>query len=152
MPTFSTLEDIQKAIQLFNKHAYNAGFEFKVYSSEASCLYIQASFDFGYYVNVDIECREVFYTNISPKASWPDAWHSDQIFLLTDDELENIIDFKEITINSDKPHFGIVFNIIGKDNYIINGTVIFSSLYINWRQPGKNKEYEFHSSAPAGGQ
>ncbi|MGG9972490.1 hypothetical protein ACQ33O_11910 [Ferruginibacter sp. SUN002] len=145
MPTFSTLEDIQKAIQLFNKHAYNAGFEFKVYSSEASCLYIQASFDFGYYVNVDIECREVFYTNIDPKASWPDAWHNDQVFLLTDDELENIIDFREITIPADKPYFGIVFNIIGKDNYFINGTVICSSLYISWRHPNKNEEYEFHT-------
>lgn len=145
MPTFSTIEDLQKAIQLFNKHSYNAGFEFKVYSSEASCLYIQASFDFSYYVNVDIECREVFFTNISSTASWPDAWHADQLFLLSNDELEYIIDFKEMTINSDKPYFGIVFNIIGKENYFINGTVICSSLYINWRHPNKNEEYEFHT-------
>jgi len=147
MPTFSTPEDIQKAIQLFNQHAYNAGFEFKVYSSEASCLYIQASFDFGYYVNVDIECREVFFTNISPTASWPDAWHADQLFLLSDDELENIMAFKEITIQSDKPYFGMVFNIIGKDNYLLNGTVICTSLYIHWRHPDKNDAYEFRTSA-----
>jgi len=146
MPSFSTLEDIQKAIQLINKHCYNAGFEFKVYSSEASCLYIQASFDFSYYVNVDIECREVFFTNISPNASWPDAWYSDQVFLLTNEELESIIDFNEITIDSDKPYFGIVFNIIGKDNYMINGTVICASLYINWRHSSKNEAYEFHTS------
>ena len=141
MPTFSTYTDIQKAIQVFNKQAYNAGFEFKVYSSEESCLYIQASFDFGYYVDVDIECRQVFYTNIDSKASWPDAWYADQMFLLTEDELKEIVDFKEIEIDTDKPYFGIVFNIIGKENYFINGTVICSSLYINWRRPERNEAY-----------
>lgn len=146
MPTFSTLADIQQAIQLFNTHAYNAGFEFKVYSSEASCLYIQASFDFGYYVNVDIECREVLYTNINPKASWPDAWYADQLFLLSDEELEDIIAFHEIDIPTDKPYFGLVFNITGKDNYFTTGTVICTSLYINWRHPNKNDEYTFHTS------
>lgn len=69
MPVFSTYADIKKAIALFNKHANNAGFEFKVYSSDNHCLYIQASFDFAYYVNVDLECREVYYTNIDSKAS-----------------------------------------------------------------------------------
>ena len=141
MPVFSTCNDIQKAIQVFNKQAYNAGFEFKVYSSEESCLYIQASFDFAYYVDVDIECREVFYTNIDSKASWPDAWYADQLFLLTEEELKEIIDFKEIEIDPGKPYFGIVFNIIGKENYFINGTVICSSLYINWRRPEKNEAY-----------
>lgn len=141
MPVFSTYNDIQKAIQVFNKHAYNAGLDFKVYTSDDYCLYIQASFDFGYYVNVDIECREVFYTNISPNASWPDAWHADQMFLLTEDELENIVDFKEIEIYEGKTVFGIVFNIIGKENYFINGTVICSSLYIHWRYPDNNEQY-----------
>ena len=141
MPTFSAYYDIQKAIQVFNKQAYNAGLEFKVYSSEESCLYIQASFDFAYYVDVDIECREVFYTNIDSKASWPDAWYADQLFLLTEEELKEIIDFKEIEIDPDKPYFGIVFNIIGKENYFINGTVICSSLYINWRRSEKNEAY-----------
>ena len=141
MPVFSTCNDIQKAIQVFNKQAYNAGFEFKVYSSEESCLYIQASFDFAYYVDVDIECREVFYTNIDSKASWPDAWYADQLFLLTEEELKEIIEFKEIEIDSGKPYFGIVFNIIGKENYFINGTVICSSLYINWRRPEKNEAF-----------
>lgn len=141
MPIFSTYYDIQKAVQVFNKQAYNAGFEFKVYSSEESCLYIQASFDFAYYVDVDIECREVFYTNIDSNASWPDAWYADQLFLLTEDELKEIADFKEIETDPGKPSFGIVFNIIGKDNYFINGTVICSSLYINWRRPEKNEAY-----------
>lgn len=135
MPTYSTKETITEAIQLFNKRAYNAALGFKVYTSDEECLYIQASFDFAYYVDVDIECREVIYTNIKPDASWPDAWNTDQIFLLDGDELENIIDFKEIEINTDKPYFGIVFNIIGKENYFINGTVICTSLYINWRYP-----------------
>jgi hypothetical protein len=141
MPVFSTYYDIQKAIQVFNKQAYNAGFEFKVYSSEESCLYIQASFDFAWYVDADIECREVFYTNIDSNASWPDAWYADQLFLLTEEELKAIIDFKEIEIAPGKPYFGIVFNIIGKENYFINGTVICSSLYINWRRPEKNEAY-----------
>lgn len=141
MPAFSTYPEIQKAIALFNKHAYNAGFEFKVYTSESYCLYIQASFDFGYYVNVDIECREVFYTNIDSKASWPDAWYADQMFLLSEEELADLIDFKEIEVPTDKPCFGIVFNIIGRDNYHINGAVICSSLYISWRYPDKNSEY-----------
>lgn len=142
MPTFSTYSDIQKAIQVFNKQAYNAGFEFKVYSLEESCLYIQACFDFYYGIDVDIECRQVFYTNIDSKASWPDAWHTDQLFLLTEEELKDIMEFKEVEIDSDKPYFGIVFNIIGKDNYFINGTVICSSLYINWRRPEKNEAYD----------
>lgn len=142
MPTFSDYNQIEKAIELFNKHAYNAGLEFKVYTSDKHCLYIQASFDFGYYVNVDIECREVFFTNIAPNASWPDAWYADQLFLLDNDELENIIDFKEIEIPNNKKVFGLVFNIIGKDNYFINGTVICSSLYINWRHPNNNSQYE----------
>jgi hypothetical protein len=141
MPTFSTYNDIQKAIQVFNKQAYNAGLEFKVYSSEQSCLYVQASFDFAYYVDVDIECRQVFYTNIDSKASWPDAWYADQLFLLTEEELKEMIEFKEIEIDTDKPCFGIVLNIIGKDNYLINGTVICSSLYINWRRPEKNEAF-----------
>jgi hypothetical protein len=143
MPVFSNHNDIERAVALFNKHAFNAGLDFNVYSSDSHCLYIQASFDFAYYVNVDIECREVFYTNIDPKASWPDAWHSDQIFLLDSDELENIIDFRDIDIPEGKTVFGLVFNIIGKDNYFINGTVICSSLYINWRYPYKNEEYKF---------
>jgi hypothetical protein len=141
MPTFSTYTDIQKAIQIFNQQAYNAGLEFKVYSAEKSCFYIQASFDFAYYVDVDIECRELLYTNIDSKASWPDAWYADQLFLLTEEELQEIIEFKEVEIEPDKPYFGIVFNIIGKENYFINGTVICSSLYINWRRPGKNEAY-----------
>jgi hypothetical protein len=143
MPVFSTYADIQKAIALFNKHANNAGFEFKVYSSDSHCLYIQASFDFAYYINVDIECSEVFYTNIDSKASWPDAWNSDQIFLLDEEELENLIEFREVEIPEGKTVFGLVFNIIGKENYHINGTVICSSLYFNWRYPNKNESYNF---------
>ncbi|MFN8260529.1 MAG: hypothetical protein U0X41_06250 [Chitinophagales bacterium] len=139
MPAYSTHEEILKGIQAFNKRAYNAGFEFKVYTSDQHCLYIQASFDFAYYVNVDIECREVFYTNISPNDSWPDAWHADQMFLLDDDELANIIEFREVEIPEGKTVFGIVFNIIGRDNHHITGTVICSSLYINWRFPQREE-------------
>ncbi len=84
----------------------------------------------------------MFYTNIDQNASWPDAWHTDQLFLLDDDELANIIDFKEIEIPEGKTVFGIVFNIIGKDNYLINGTVICTSLYINWRYPDRNDLYK----------
>lgn len=142
MSVFSTYSDLQKAIALFNQHAYNVGFEFKVYTSDQYCLYIQASFDFAYYVNVDIECREVFYTNIDQHASWPDSWYADQLFLLDDDELANLIDFREIEIPEGETVFGIVFNIIGKDNYLINGTVICTSLYINWRYPDRNDLYK----------
>lgn len=142
MPTFSTKETISDALVKFNKHAYNTGFEFKVYTSDKYCIYIQVSFDFSYYVNVDIECREVFYTNIPSNASWPDAWYANQIFLLDDDELKNIIDFREIEIPKGTTVYGIVFNIIGKENYLINGTVICTSLYINWQYPNYNNLYE----------
>lgn len=141
MPTFSTRKAIEKAITLFNKHAYNAGLDFEVYTSDTHCLYVQASFDFAYYVNVDIECREVFYTNISSNAKWPDAWSNDQLFLLDDEELESILNFNEISVADDKTVFGIVFNIIGKENYHINGLVICSSLYFNWRYPNYNDQY-----------
>ncbi|MCB0507617.1 MAG: hypothetical protein R2739_05360 [Chitinophagales bacterium] len=143
MPTFSNYTTIQKAVELFNKQAYNVGFDFKVYTIEPSCLYVQASFDFSYYVNVDLEFREVFYTNISPDAAWPDAWYADQLFLLTEDELEDIIQFREIEIPEEKKVFGFVFNIIGKENYFINGTVICSEFYINWRHPNHNSAYIF---------
>lgn len=142
MPTFSNYNDIKKAIQLYNKHAYNAGFEYKVYTSDERCLYIQGSFDFAYYINVDIEYYEIFYTNINSKASWPDAWYADQIFLLDDVELENIIDFRDVEIPKNKTVFGIVFNIIGKDNYLNSGTIICTSIYINWRNPQRNEEYK----------
>ncbi|HRG36396.1 MAG TPA: hypothetical protein PK355_08920, partial [Chitinophagales bacterium] len=132
---------IEKAIALFNKHAYNAGLDFEVYTSDTHCLYVQASFDFAYYVNVDIECREVFYTNIASNAKWPDAWSNDQLFLLDDEELESILNFNEISVADDKTVFGIVFNIIGKENYHINGLVICSSLYFNWRYPNYNDQY-----------
>ena len=141
MPTFSTRKAIEKAIALFNKHAYNAGLDFEVYTSDTHCLYVQASFDFAYYVNVDIECREVFYTNIASYAKWPDAWSNDQLFLLGDEELESILNFNEISVADDKTVFGIVFNIIGKENYHINGLVICSSLYFNWRYPNYNDQY-----------
>ena len=137
MPDYKTYTEIENALKNFNKRAYNAALGFKVYTSDAECLYIQASFNFAYYVNVDIECREVIYTNIDENASWPDAWNTDQIFLLSRDELEDIIDFKEIEINTDKPYFGIVFNIIGKENYFKNGTAICTELYINWRFPAR---------------
>ncbi len=141
MAVFCTYDDIKKGIQIFNKHAYNTGLDFKVYTSDQHCLYVQGSFDFGYYVNVDIEFREVFYTNIAPDAAWPDAWHADQLFLLEEEELQDLIDFREIEIPEGKTVFGIVFNIIGKDNYFINGTVIFTSMYIGWRYPDYNAQY-----------
>ncbi len=141
MAVFCTYNEIKKGIQIFNKHAYNAGLDFKVYTSEQYCLYVQGSFDFGYYVNVDIEFREVFYTNIAPDAAWPDAWHADQLFLLEEEELQDLIDFREIEIPEGKTVFGIVFNIIGKDNYFINGTVICTSMYIGWRYPDYNAQY-----------
>ncbi len=142
MPVFSSISDIKKAIRLFNKHTYNAGFEFKVYTSDKYCLYVQGSFDFGYYVNVDIEFRDVVFTNILPNASWPDAWHADQLFLLDEDEWQGLLAFNEIEWNSHLTYFGFVFNIIGRDNYSINGTVICSSLYLNWRYPNRNEQYD----------
>lgn len=143
MPNFTSVQSLEKAVQLFNKHAYNAGMEFKVYTSESNCLYIQASFDFGYYINVDIEFRDVIYTNLNERDSWPDAWYEDQIFILNKEEMDAIIEINNIEINNDAFYFGIVFNITGKENYFNKGTVIFSSLYINWRNPDKNKEYQF---------
>ncbi len=135
MPEYRTYESIAAAIARFNQRAYNAGLDFKTYTSDKSCLYIQASFDFAYYVNVDIECHEVAYTNIHDNGSWQDAWNADQLFLLSAEELEDIVDFKEVVLLPDKQYFGIVFNINGRENYYTSGMVICSSLYIHWRYP-----------------
>ncbi|MEZ5053754.1 MAG: hypothetical protein R2807_03125 [Chitinophagales bacterium] len=69
-------------MELFNKQAYNVGLDFKVENIEPSCLYVQASFDFSYYINVDLEFREAFHTNIPKDAAWPDVWYADQLFFI----------------------------------------------------------------------
>ena len=140
MPEFKNQTEIEHAVQLFNKHAYNAGLEFKVYTSEPRCLYVQASFDFGYYVNVDIEFRDVLFTNCRENESWPDAWNSDQMFLLRPYETVQLIDPSQ-PLNREVPYFGVAFNITGKSGFLTHGSVIFRSLYINWRHPDKNESY-----------
>lgn len=133
MNTFNTKETISEALLAFNKRAYNAGLDFKMIDFCSDCLWIQASFDFMRYVNVDIEFRQVHYTNIDKNQYWTDAWHDDQLMLLSQDELENVIDFKDLDINTDKPYFGIVFNINGFENFYNTGLVICEELYIQWR-------------------
>lgn len=141
MPSFSNYNQLEKAVGTFNKHAYNAGLEFRVASFDNNNLNIIASFDYPSYVNVEIDCKDVIYTNINANAIWQDAWNDDQLFLLTKNELTEIIDFFDIEIPSATNYFGIVFNIKGIENYFNVGTVICTKLHIHWLYPNYNEQY-----------
>lgn len=135
MPVYEDIESIQQGLALFNQRLLNRGYSFRVYSLDTHCLYIQGSFDFGYYVNVHIEFRDLVYTNIDSKEEWPDAWHEDQLFLLDEEETTEIIQVEGIEVDGEKKYTGFVFNICGRDNFRAKGCIICSKLYIWWEYP-----------------
>lgn len=136
MAVFKTYEEIEKALERFNKRAYNAGLDFRVDSFEEHYINIQASFDFLNYINVQIDFDNVIYTNINSNQYWTDAWDDDQMMLLSQEELDEVIDFKDIIkLNEGKQYFGIVFNIEGFVNYYTSGLIIAEVMRINWIYP-----------------
>ncbi|MBX7226244.1 MAG: hypothetical protein K1X55_09445 [Chitinophagales bacterium] len=135
MPVYEDIESIRQGLALFNQRLLNRGYSFRVYSKDSHCLYIQGSFDFGYYVNVHIEFRDLLYTNIGSKEEWPDAWHENQLFLLEDEETTAMIDLEGIEVTEEKKYIGFVFNICGRDKFHTKGCVICSQIYIRWEHP-----------------
>ena len=134
MPVYNTKEDITAALERFNKRLHNAAYSFKVDNITSTYIAIQASFDFAYYVNVTIYFNNVIYTSLKERDSWPDAWHADQIFLLTDDEITSVLDWNEVEYTSTEGLFGLLFNIAGRQEYH-TGVTVCKSLEIHWQHP-----------------
>jgi len=133
---YNTYEAIETAIGRFNKRTYNAGLDFRVVKNDEDSVEIEASFDFMQYVNVEIDCIKVIYTNIETKEYWSDAWNDDQMKILSQKDLDEIIDFKDyIEAEEGKQYFGIVFNINGFINYYTSGLAICEALKIHWKHP-----------------
>jgi|SRR5436190_10552099 len=132
MPEYKNLETITAALERFNKRVFNAAYSFKVRSVDKDDVYVVGSFDFAYYINVHIEFRGMVYTNLKEADKWPDAWHNDQLFLLTEDEVKAILNEQQITFN--KGLFGFLFNINGRQN-TRTGVTICKTLYIQWENP-----------------
>jgi hypothetical protein len=135
MPTYKNKQDIRAAIERLNERLLNRAFSFKVYSKDSYCLYIQASFDFGYYVNLHIECLDVVYTNLNEKQEWPDAWNDDQVFIMNENELDQILSLNEIEVENKNNIIGFIFNLSCKENYLHHGSVICKSIDIRWENP-----------------
>jgi hypothetical protein len=133
VPVYKTYDSIEQALKRFNERAYNAGLSFRVTDTDNQYAWIDASFDFAYYVNVRIEFHEVLYTNLKVGQSWPDAWHSDQIFLLTPEEIQEHARLNNIA-RTEEDIVGVCFKISDNGNRNL-AVVIFKSLEINWIHP-----------------
>lgn len=135
MAIYKTYSTIKEKVALFNKRLYNAGFSFKVYTVESNCVYVQASFDFAYYVNVHIQFNNVVFTNLTENENWPDAWNDNQLFLFEEDEIAFVLDCHDVKLANDtKNLFAFVFNINGH-NVNSKGIVIAQELEIWWEHP-----------------
>ena len=135
MAIYKTYNSIKDAVALFNKRLYNAGCSFKVYTVESNCVYVQASFDFAYYVNVHIQFNNVVFTNLVENENWPDAWHDNQLFLFEEDEIGFVLDWHDVELASENKNlFAFVFNING---HAVNskGIVVAQDLEIWWEHP-----------------
>lgn len=78
-------QEIESSLEQFNKKLYNAGFYFRFVSLSNKTLLIEGSFDFSYYVQLQIQFFEARFTNLSESEDWPDAWYDDQLILLHED-------------------------------------------------------------------
>jgi len=134
MPEYQSHETITAALERFNKRVFNAGYSFKVYDISKNYVYVMGSFDFAYYVNVHIEFRDMVYTNLKEADKWPDAWHDDQLFLLTEDEIKKWPDEQQTPFTTTEGLFRFLFNINGKEN-TRTGLTICKTLYIQWQHP-----------------
>lgn len=137
MPLCNTLQIIQKEIIGINKRLYDAGFSFLVYSIDSYSVYVQSSFDFGYYVNLHIEFNGYFFTNLMEGEKWPCSWGADQIFILDDGEINQILSWHDVEIPQTQSLFGFIFNINGKNdlnfrNIDSKGIVICKELNVRW--------------------
>ncbi len=134
MPYYNTEESIQHVVTLLNKRLYNAGYSFRVIEVSEYTVYVQASFDFGYYVNVHIQFDNCIFTNLKERDEWPDAWHADQLFLLDEVEVENILNWYDVEKKPTNNLFAFIFNINGC-NINNAGVVVCEKLYIRWEHP-----------------
>jgi hypothetical protein len=134
VPVYKTRNQIELALKLFNERAHNAGFEFKVKGTGNQHVQIEASFDFAYYINVRLDFYEVIYTNLKAGQSWPDAWHSDQISMLTSEEFRETLRVNGIKFSLDTNGFALCFKITDDGNRT-RAVVIFKTMSIEWISP-----------------
>jgi hypothetical protein len=134
VPVYKTRHQIELALKLFNERAYNAGLEYKVRDTGNQHVQIEASFDFAYYVNVQLDFYEVLCTNLKAGQSWPDAWYSDQVFFLTTEEIEAHLRVSGISVSGEVEPVGICFKISDNGNRSL-AVVIFKSMEMVWISP-----------------
>lgn len=134
MPKYHAKEDITAALERLNKRLHNAAVGFRVDEVGSNFVDVAASFDFAYYVNVQFYFQEVIYTSFKTKDTWPDAWHEDQLFLLTEEEMKEVLDWNEIEYTSTENLHGFLFNQAGRSEYY-QGVIICKSIEILWRHP-----------------
>lgn len=132
---YKTEEEIKKVVELLNSRLYNAGYSFRVIEVSQTSVYVQASFDFGYYVNVHIQFELPVFTNLKEGEEWPDAWYADQLFLFNEEELENVLDWYDIKKEThEQKLFAFVFNLNGK-RIDSKSVVVCKELYVRWEHP-----------------
>lgn len=135
MHYYKTEEEIKKVLEILNSRLYNAGYSFRVMEVSESCVYVQASFDFSYYVNVHLQFELPVFTNLKEREEWPDAWYEDQLFLFNDEELEHVLDWYDIEKNMhEQKLFAFVFNLNGK-RIESKSVVVCKELYVRWEHP-----------------
>ena len=136
MPLYNTKDSITQVVQLLNQRLYNAGYSFRVQLVESDTVYVQASFDFGYYVNVHMEFNGCVFTNLQENDQWPDAWHADQLAWLDEYDIHFTLDWHDLDIPEAEQQTlsGIRFNING-DSVDSKGVIIFKSAVIRWEHP-----------------
>jgi len=137
MPIYESESSINTVVELFNKRLYNAGYSFKVIEVSEYRVYVQASFDFSYYVNVHLEFEPTIFTNLQENNEWPDAWYNNQLFILTKDEIASIkqnYHLENILKEKNDAVFGFQFNINGR-GVKQNGIVLSNKLYVRWEHP-----------------
>lgn len=134
MPTYNLYNGIENGVQLLNSRINNKAYSFRVYSIDSYCTYVVASFDFAYYTNLHIECRNSIFTNLKENQEWPDVWHEDQIYLMNKYELDYVINSNQLSIPDDS-YFGILFNLSNRANSLNIGAVICNELHIRYEYP-----------------
>lgn len=140
MPVYKPGDDLATAIELLNRRLYAKAYSFKVYVKDSYTVYVQASFDFGYYVNLHLEFNEYVFTNLNENDEWPQAWSENQLFILDEYEIDHILLWYNVEPLTDikKTVFGFIFNINGR-NVDSKGIVICKELNIRWENPDYNE-------------
>ncbi len=134
MQHFSNYNDAEKALLILNKRLYNAGYYFKVVDADDTCVYVQGSFNFAYYVNVHFEFNQPLFTSLQENDNWSDAWHDNQLRQLSKSDIKEICQSNHVEYPESNEVFGFQFNVTGYNN-LTKAIIICSSLSIRWEHP-----------------